>query len=180
MWLSEVLVRDGVEAGRVGRVALAELQRRVGELFGRPGPRRQAGLYLEGARPSARTAGSWPKRSGTLAHPAGSVACLVGPGQGARPVSRLCGRAPGGGVLIIDEFLKKGTRSAGVARQYSGTAGRVENCQIGVFLAYASAKGHALIERELYLPKEWIGGAAPRPPYRRPSSSPPSRDWPSA
>src|SRR3954453_18518024 len=126
MWLSEVLVRSGVEAGRVGRVALAELQRRVGELFGRPEPRRQAGLYLEGARPSARTAGSWPKRSGTLAHPAGSVACLVGPGQGARPVSRLCGRAPGGGVLIIDEtgFLKKGTRSAGVARQYSGTAGR--------------------------------------------------------
>ena len=61
------------------------------------------------------------------------------------------------GVLIIDEtgFLKKGTRSAGVARQYSGTAGRVENCQIGVFLAYASGKGHALIDRELYLPKEW-------------------------
>ena len=71
---------------------------------------------------------------------------------------QLCGRAPGraDGVLIIDEtgFLKKGTRSAGVARQYSGTAGRVENCQIGVFLAYASGNGHALIDRELYLPKE--------------------------
>src|SRR3954462_5133131 len=66
------------------------------------------------------------------------------------------------GVLIIDEtgFLKKGTRSAGVARQYSGTAGRVENCQIGVFLAYASAQGHALIERELYLPKEWTDDRA--------------------
>ena len=75
---------------------------------------------------------------------------------------RLCGRALGRGVLIIDEtgFLKKGTRSAGVARQYSGTAGRVENCQIGVFLAYASAQGHALIDRELYLPKEWTGSAA--------------------
>jgi SRSO17 transposase len=86
------------------------------------------------------------------------------------------------GVLIIDEtgFLKKGTRSAGVARQYSGTAGRVENCQIGVFLAYASGKGHALIDRELYLPKEWTGSAAPRRPYRRPSSSPPSRGWRSA
>ena len=84
------------------------------------------------------------------------------------------------GVLIIDEtgFLKKGTRSAGVARQYSGTAGRVENCQIGVFLAYASAQGHALIDRELYLPKEWTGSAAP--PYRKTSSSPPSRAWPSA
>jgi SRSO17 transposase len=86
------------------------------------------------------------------------------------------------GVLIIDEtgFLKKGTRSTGVARQYSGTAGRVENCQIGVFLAYASAKGHALVDRELYLPKEWIGRAAPQPPCRRLSRSPPSRGWRSA
>lgn len=62
------------------------------------------------------------------------------------------------GVLIVDEtgFLKKGTKSAGVARQYSGTAGRIENSQIGVFLAYASAHGRALIDRELYLPKGWI------------------------
>ena len=62
-----------------------------------------------------------------------------------------------GGVLIADEtgFIKKGTRSAGVQRQYSGTAGRTENCQIGVFLAYASARGHALIDRELYLPVSW-------------------------
>jgi SRSO17 transposase len=61
------------------------------------------------------------------------------------------------GVLVVDEtgFLKKGTRSAGVKRQYSGTAGRIENCQIGVFLAYASPRGHALIDRELYLPQSW-------------------------
>src|SRR5258705_927522 len=62
-----------------------------------------------------------------------------------------------GGVLIADEtgFIKKGTRSAGVQRQYSGTAGRTENCQIGVFLAYASSHGHTLIDRELYLPQSW-------------------------
>jgi SRSO17 transposase len=62
-----------------------------------------------------------------------------------------------GGVLFVDEtgFLKKGTKSAGVQRQYSGTAGRIENCQVGVFLAYASPKGHALIDRELYLPDSW-------------------------
>jgi SRSO17 transposase len=62
-----------------------------------------------------------------------------------------------GGVLIVDEtgFLKKGTKSAGVQRQYSGTAGRVENCQLGVFLAYATGKGRTLIDRELYLPKSW-------------------------
>jgi SRSO17 transposase len=62
-----------------------------------------------------------------------------------------------GGVLVVDEtgFLKKGGKSAGVQRQYSGTAGRIENCQVGVFLAYASLKGRALVDRELYLPKEW-------------------------
>jgi SRSO17 transposase len=66
-----------------------------------------------------------------------------------------------GGVLIVDEtgFLKKGTKSAGVQRQYSGTAGRIENCQLGVFLAYATAKGRTLIDRELYLPKSWIADA---------------------
>ena len=62
-------------------------------------------------------------------------------------------------VLILDDtgFVKKGVRSAGVQRQYSGTAGRVENCQIGTFLAYASQRGHALIDRELYLPESWTG-----------------------
>src|SRR4029434_2113916 len=60
-------------------------------------------------------------------------------------------------VLVLDEtgFLKKGAKSAGVHRQYSGTAGRIENCQIGVFLAYASRHGHALVDRELYLPESW-------------------------
>ncbi len=60
-------------------------------------------------------------------------------------------------VLIADDtgFLKKGLRSAGVQRQYSGTAGRTENCQVGVFLAYASGRGHALVDRELYLPESW-------------------------
>jgi SRSO17 transposase len=61
------------------------------------------------------------------------------------------------GVLVVDEtgFLKKGTHSVGVARQYSGTAGRVENCQVGVFLAYASPLGQSLIDRRLYLPEAW-------------------------
>jgi SRSO17 transposase len=61
------------------------------------------------------------------------------------------------GVLVGDDtgFVKKGSRSAGVQRQYSGTAGRTENCQIGVFLCYASDQGRALIDRELYLPVSW-------------------------
>ena len=62
-------------------------------------------------------------------------------------------------VLVVDEtgFLKKGNKSSGVQRQYSGTAGRIENCQIGVFLAYACGKGRALLDRELYLPQVWAG-----------------------
>jgi SRSO17 transposase len=68
------------------------------------------------------------------------------------------------GVLIVDEtgFLKKGTKSVGVQRQYSGTAGRIENCQLGVFLAYAGPKGRAFLDRELYLPKEWATDAERR------------------
>lgn len=67
-------------------------------------------------------------------------------------------------VLVIDEtgFLKKGTHSVGVQRQYSGTAGRIENCQIGVFLAYASPHGHAFLDRDLYLPQSWVADAARR------------------
>jgi len=61
------------------------------------------------------------------------------------------------GVLVIDEtgFLKKGDKSVGVKRQYSGTAGRIENCQVGVFLGYATPKGQTLLDRALYLPQEW-------------------------
>ena len=65
--------------------------------------------------------------------------------------------ADAGGVLVVDEtgFLKKGGKSVGVQRQYSGTAGRIENCQVGVFLTYAGAKGRTLLDRELYLPQVW-------------------------
>jgi SRSO17 transposase len=60
-------------------------------------------------------------------------------------------------VLVVDEtgFLKKGDKSVGVQRQYSGTAGRIENSQVGVFLAYAGPDGHAFLDRELYLPQGW-------------------------
>lgn len=67
-------------------------------------------------------------------------------------------------VLVVDEtgFLKKGDQSAGVARQYSGTAGKVENCQVGVFLAYASRLGQSLLDRALYLPVSWAKDARRR------------------
>src|SRR5215212_2370206 len=101
-----------------------------------------------------------------MAHAAAALARAVGRGGRARPVSRVRGRGLGrsgsGADRRRDQLSKKGTKSAGVARQYSGTAGRIENSQISVFLAYASGKGHALIDRELYLPKEWAEDPARR------------------
>jgi hypothetical protein len=65
-------------------------------------------------------------------------------------------------VLVIDEtgFLKQGKRSCGVSRQYTGSAGKITNCQIGVFAAYVSRRGHAFIDRALYLPKSWTDDPA--------------------
>jgi SRSO17 transposase len=67
-------------------------------------------------------------------------------------------------ILVLDEsgFPKRGTCSAGVQPQYCGVSGRVENCQVGVFLSYVTARGHSLIDRELYLPQEWCHDAARR------------------
>lgn len=78
------------------------------------------------------------------------------------------------GILVIDEtgFLKKGRHSVGVKRQYSGTAGRIENCQIGVFLSYTSERGHALIDREIYLPQEWATDTARRAAAQVPPTIP--------
>jgi SRSO17 transposase len=136
----------------------------LGELFVRAEPRRQAGLYLEGLLSAVERKNGWqlaehlgdarPWRTQRLLSHAQWDEAAARDLCRAYVVEALADRE---GVLIVDEtgFLKKGTKSAGVARQYSGTAGRIENCQIGVFLAYASSKGHALIDRELYLPKEW-------------------------
>ena len=88
-------------------------------------------------------------------------------------------------VLIIDEtgFIKKGEKSVGVKRQYTGTVGKRENCQVGVFLAYASCRGQAFIDRELYLPEEWAndtmtGRGVSRLGYPRRWGCAPSPSWP--
>jgi SRSO17 transposase len=152
----------------VWRNELAALQERLGRLFGRPEPRRQVGLYIEGLLSAAERKNGWQlaEEIGD-ARPWRTQRVLSHVLWDADAAQELCrdyvfehlGAADG--VLIVDEtgFLKKGEHSVGVARQYSGTAGRIENVQIGVFLAYASSKGHALIDRELYLPKEWCEDA---------------------
>lgn len=77
-------------------------------------------------------------------------------------------------VLVVDEtgFVKKGDQSVGVQRQYSGTAGKVENCQLGVFLAYVSPRGHVLLDRQLYLPAVWAADAARRAAAKVPETVP--------
>jgi SRSO17 transposase len=134
--------------------------------FTRVEPRRQMVAYLRGLLGEAERKNGW-----TLAEAAGEAGpqgmqrllnFYAWDADGVRDDVRAMVVAALGdaarGVLIVDEtgFVKKGTKSAGVARQYSGTAGRIENSQIGVFAAYASPRGRGLIDRELYIPKEWF------------------------
>jgi SRSO17 transposase len=163
-----LVVADGVLAWRD---ELDVLKERLGPLFVRPEPRRQTGLYLEALLSGAQRKNGWQlaEQIGD-ARPWRTQRVLSHVQWDADAARDLCRDyviehlGSPNGVLIIDEtgFLKKGTHSAGVARQYSGTAGRIENCQIGVFLAYASGKGHALIDRALYLPEAWCADAARR------------------
>ena len=146
------------------REELGALQVRLGELFVRAEPRRQAGLYLEGLLSAAKRKNGWQ-----LAEQIGDarpwrtqrvLSHVLWDQNAARDLCRdyvIEHLGAADGVLIVDEtgFLKKGEHSVVVARQYSGTAGRIENAQIGVFLTYASGKGHALIDRELYIPQSW-------------------------
>lgn len=143
---------------------LDALHARLARHFVRPEPRARARAYLQTVLAGAERRNGWQ-----LAEAAGEaapygmqrlIASATWDADAVRDdlrayVAEHLGDA--GGVLIVDEtgFLKKGDRSAGVARQYSGTAGRIDNCQIGVFLAYASARGHAFVDRELYLPQDW-------------------------
>lgn len=141
-----------------------DLMGRIGPRFARSEPRERVRDYVAGLLSGLQRKNSW-----WIAEHAGES----GPGGMQRLlrkarfdveairgdltdyVAERLGEADG--VLILDEtgFVKKGQASVGVARQYSGTAGRIENSQIAVFAAYASSKGHALVDRELYLPKDW-------------------------
>lgn len=142
----------------------AEIQRRIEPLFARSDASQRALAYLAGLLSPAERKNSWQLAEITGAPNPYGFQHLLGRADWDADLLRDLLRtyaidylADPDAVGVIDEtgFLKKGTRSVGVARQYSGTAGRVENCQIGVFLAYASCHGHTLLDRELYLPQEW-------------------------
>ena len=132
--------------------------------FRRPEPRRRALDYLKGLLSPVERKNGWQlaERAGD-ATPDGVQRLLYNYRWDAdlvRDDLKTCvvgHLADAGAVLAVDEtgFLKKGDKSVGVQRQYSGTAGRIENSQVGVFLAYASARGSTLLDRELYLPQVW-------------------------
>ena len=149
--------------------ALEELHERIAPRFARAEVRERAKRYLAGLLDRVERKNGWQ-----LAEAIGEM--------GAKGVQRLLNAATwdadgvrddlreyvvehlgdeASGVLIVDEtgFLKKGAKSCGVARQYTGTAGDTVNCQVGVFLAYASERGAAFIDRALYLPRAWTQDA---------------------
>lgn len=160
-----------MEDGAAWSAELAALMGRLGPRFGRAEPRRRAAAYVKGLLAPVERKNGWQ-----LAEAAGDRtpdgvqeflsrvrwdADLVRDDLRAYVAAQL---GDPGAVLVLDEtgFLKKGGKSAGVQRQYSGTAGRIENCQVGVFLAYASRYGRALIDRALYLPDSWVADGARR------------------
>jgi SRSO17 transposase len=144
---------------------------RIGRHFARSEPRRRAVGYIRGLLSDAERKNGWQLAEHLgEATPDGVQHLLARADWDADAVrddllgyvAEQLGDADG--VLIVDEtgFLKKGTKSCGVARQYTGTAGRIENAQVGVFLGYATRQGRALLDRALYLPKEWAADAGRR------------------
>lgn len=143
---------------------LACLHARIGPRFARPEPRRRALAYLQGIMSSIERKNGWQlaehAREGT---PYGMQRLLASAAWDADLVRDdlrtyvLQHLGSPHGILVLDEtsFAKRGKKSAGVQKQYCGTTGHVENCQVAVFLSYVSEKGHTLIDRELYLPLSW-------------------------
>lgn len=148
-----------------------EIQERIGPRFARSEQRQRVRRYVQGLLSPVERKNGWQlaERAGEP-RPYGMQRLLAGAKWDADAV-RDDLRAyvveqlgDPRAILVIDEtgFLKQGMKSVGVKRQYSGTAGRIENCQIGVFLTYAAPDGHVLVDRELYLPREWADDATRR------------------
>lgn len=163
-----------VESSTVGRwsEALGELHRRIGHRFARSEARERARRYLLGLLGKIERKNGWqmaeaigerdPQGVQRLLNSAKWDADEVRDDLRSYVVEHLGDEESG--ILIVDEtgFLKRGEKSVGVARQYTGTAGDTVNCQVGVFLAYSSNKGAAFVDRALYLPKAWTNDAERR------------------
>jgi SRSO17 transposase len=162
-------VEQAEKQARVWADGLVELHQRIGGRFGRVEPRRRALAYLQGLLSQVERKNSWwlAEQAGEVT-PDGMQRLLNGSGWDTDGVRDDLGDyvveqlGDPDAVLVLDEtgFVKKGDRSAGVQRQYTGTAGKHENCQVAVFLAYAAPGGVALVDRDLYLPRSWTDDRA--------------------
>lgn len=150
---------------------LGAVQTRIGPRFRRPEVRTRVGLYLTALLGPVERRNGWQLAERMGEPTPDGVQRLLGTARWDADAVRddlqhyvVDHLADPDAVLIVDEtgFLKKGTKSVGVARQYSGTAGRIENCQVGVFLAYAGCHGQAFLDRALYLPRAWAEDAERR------------------
>src|SRR5436190_1624187 len=180
-----------METAREWAAELEQMHRRIARRFVRPEPRERALSYLKGLTATVERKNGWqlaeaageasPDGMQRLLNAAEWDADAVRDDLREYVIEHLGDEE--GGVLIVDEtgFLKKGEKSVGVARQYTtGTAGKRENAQVGVFVVYASEKGAAFVDRALYLPREWAGDAERRAEVGVPKrqASPLKASWP--
>src|SRR4051812_10452638 len=150
---------------------LREVKTRIRPLFTQDRVASSAGAFLDGLLGPERRKTGWMRAEAAGDRGPRRQQAILGRGRWDADVLRDMVRdyaletlADRDAVLVIDEtgFLKQGKASCGVARQYTGSAGKITNCQIGVFAAYVSRHGHALIDRALYLPKVWADDQARR------------------
>ena len=149
--------------------SLREVKGRMRGLFTQERVAASANLFMDGLLGDERRKTGWMRAEAAGDPGPWRQQAILGRGRwdadGLRDIVReyvIENLATDDAVLVIDEtgFLKQGKASCGVARQYTGSAGKITNCQIGVFAAYVSARGHAFIDRALYLPKSWTGDPA--------------------
>ncbi len=149
--------------------SLREVKRRIRPLFTQERVAVSAGLFLDGLLGPERRKTGWMRAEAAGDPGPWRQQAILGRGRWEADALRDLVRdyaletlADQDAVLVLDEtgFLKQGKGSCGVARQYTGSAGKITNCQIGVFAAYVSRHGHAFIDRALYLPKAWTDDPA--------------------
>ena len=149
--------------------SLREVKRRIRPLFSQERVALSAGLFLDGLLGPERRKTGWMRAEAAGDPGPWRQQAILGRGRWEADALRDLVRgyaletlADRDAVLVLDEtgFLKQGKASCGVARQYTGSAGKITNCQIGVFAAYVSRHGHAFIDRAQYLPKAWTDDPA--------------------
>src|SRR5674476_915027 len=144
--------------------SLRDVKARIRSLFAQEQVAASAGLFLDGLLGDERRKTGWMRAEAAGDPGPWRQQAVLGRGRWDADVLRDMVRdyvieslADDDAVLVIDEtgFLKQGKASCGVGRQYTGSAGKITNCQIGVFATYVSRHGHAFIDRALYLPRTW-------------------------